>query len=53
MSTYTVNAYYSFAANSINFPAGILQAPLYDLEASSAETLGGIAYVIAQQRGPV
>ena len=49
MSTYTVNAYYSFAANSINFPAGILQAPLYDLEASSAENLGGIGYIIAHE----
>lgn len=47
--TYTVNAFYDATANSINFPAGILQAPLYDVEASYEENLGGIGYVIAHE----
>ena len=49
MSAYTVNAYYSPQNNSINFPAGILQAPLYDVEADHTENLGGIGYVIAHE----
>ncbi len=49
MSVYTVNAYYSPQNNSINFPAGILQAPLYDVEADHTENLGGIGYVIAHE----
>lgn len=49
MAVYEVNAYYNPMANSINFPAGILRAPLYDPEASHAENLGGIGYVIAHE----
>lgn len=49
MSVYTVNAYYSPQNNSINFPAGILQSPLYDVEADRTENLGGIGYVIAHE----
>lgn len=49
MSPYTVNAYYSPTANSINFPAGILQAPFYDVNADPTENLGGIGYVIAHE----
>lgn len=49
MSAYTVNAYYSPQDNSINFPAGILQSPLYDVEADRTENLGGIGYVIAHE----
>ena len=49
MSAYTVNAYYSPQNNSINFPAGILQAPLYDVDADRTENLGGIGYVIAHE----
>lgn len=49
MAAYEVNAYYNPMANSINFPAGILRAPLYDPNASHAENLGGIGYVIAHE----
>ncbi len=49
MTPYEVNAYYMPQANSINFPAGILQAPLYDLSADYTENLGGIGYTIAHE----
>ncbi len=49
MPAYMVNAYYDPLSNSINFPAGILQAPLYDVDAPSAQNLGGIGYVIAHE----
>lgn len=49
MPPYTVNAYYDATANSINFPAGILQAPLYDVDADPTENLGGIGYIIAHE----
>ena len=49
MTTYTVNAGYMFSANSITFPAGILQAPFYDLDDSYEENLGKIGYVIAHE----
>lgn len=49
MSAYTVNAYYDPTSNSINFPAGILQAPLYDVSADSTENLGGIGSIIAHE----
>ena len=49
MSAYTVNAYYDATSNSINFPAGILQAPLYDVDADYTENLGGIGYIIAHE----
>ena len=46
---YTVDAYYSPLANEIIFPAGILQAPFYDIEASREENLGGIGFIIAHE----
>ncbi len=46
---YTVNACYSQSSNSIEFPAAILQAPFYDVNASREENLGGIGYVIAHE----
>ncbi len=49
MTPYTVNAYYDPNANSINFPAAILQAPFYDVDAPDARNLGGIGYVIAHE----
>jgi len=49
MTPYTVNAYYDPNANSINFPAAILQAPFYDENASYEKNLGGIGYVIAHE----
>ena len=49
MSAYTVNAYYNASANEIVFPAGILQAPFYDYNASRESNLGGIGTVIAHE----
>lgn len=49
MSAYTVNACYMATNNEIVFPAGILQSPMYDVNASREENLGGIGYVIAHE----
>ncbi|MGC4430995.1 M13 family metallopeptidase, partial [Streptococcus suis] len=49
MPSHTVNAYYSPTNNEIVFPAGILQAPLYDPKASPEENLGGIGAVIGHE----
>lgn len=46
---YTVNAWYDSKCNDITFPAAILQAPLYDVNASREENLGGIGFVIAHE----
>ena len=45
----TVNAFYYPQDNSINFPAGILQAPFYALEQSQSANLGGIGIVIGHE----
>ncbi len=44
-----VNAYYNAQSNEIVFPAGILQAPFYDINASREQNLGGIGAVIAHE----
>ncbi len=49
MSVYTVNACYVPSNNEILFPAGILRAPLYDVNASHEKNLGGIGYIIAHE----
>ena len=49
MPAHMVNAYYSPGSNEIVFPAGILQAPLYDPKASPEENLGGIGAVIGHE----
>lgn len=46
---YLVNAFNDLAQNSIWFPAGILQAPFYDVEASREQNLGAIGAVIAHE----
>ena len=43
MSPPTVNAYYNPSMNDISFPAGILQPPLYDNNATDAENCGHMA----------
>lgn len=49
MSVCTVNACYDPTDNSITFPAAILQAPFYDVNASYEQNLGRIGYVIAHE----
>lgn len=49
MQAFTVNACYDPTNNDITFPAGILQAPMYDVHASYEQNLGGIGYVIAHE----
>ena len=44
-----INAYYNPLNNEIVFPAGILQVPFYDPEASDAENYGGIGVVIGHE----
>jgi len=45
MSPPTVNAYYDPSMNDINFPAGILQPPMYDPKASDASNYGHIGAI--------
>lgn len=49
MTPQTINAYYNPVNNEIVFPAGILQAPFFDPEASDAENYGGIGVVIGHE----
>lgn len=44
-----INAYYNPLFNEIVFPAGILQAPFFDPNASDAENYGGIGVVIGHE----
>jgi len=45
----TVNAFYNPLANSITFPAAILQAPFYSPDQPDSRNLGGIGAVIAHE----
>lgn len=49
LATFTVNAVYGMYDNAMTFPAGILQAPLYDPNASREENLGAIGAVIGHE----
>ncbi|HUB79066.1 MAG TPA: M13 family metallopeptidase [Bryobacteraceae bacterium] len=49
MTTPTVNAFYSPQNNSINFPAGILQAPFFDPRRDIALNYGGAGAVIGHE----
>ncbi|MDO5044141.1 MAG: M13-type metalloendopeptidase [Coriobacteriia bacterium] len=49
MSPDTVNAYYNPQLNHIVFPAGILQAPFYDIEQDPSANFGGIGAVMAHE----
>ena len=49
MTPPTVNAYYSPLQNNINFPAGILQPPFFDMKLDDAVNFGGIGAVIGHE----
>ncbi|HEU0122072.1 MAG TPA: M13 family metallopeptidase [Bryobacteraceae bacterium] len=51
MTPPTVNAYYSPPKNEIAFPAGILQQPLFDMDADDAANYGAIGSVIGHEMG--
>jgi predicted metalloendopeptidase len=51
MTPPTVNAYYNPPMNEIAFPAGILQSPLFDMEADDAANYGAIGAVIGHEMG--
>lgn len=49
MAPQTVNACYNPTSNDITIPAGILQAPFYDVKAPREQNLGGIGSIIAHE----
>jgi len=49
MSPATVNAYYNPSMNDINFPAAILQPPLYDPHSTDAENYGHIGGIVGHE----
>jgi putative endopeptidase len=51
MTPQTINAYYNAQFNEIVFPAAILQAPFFDVNADPAVNYGGIGAVIGHEMG--
>jgi len=49
MTPPTVNAYYSAQMNDINFPAGVLQPPLYDAKIDDAPNYGNTGGTIGHE----
>jgi endothelin-converting enzyme/putative endopeptidase len=49
ISPATVDAYYNPSMNDINFPAGILQSPLYDPNATDATNYGHIGAIVGHE----
>jgi endothelin-converting enzyme/putative endopeptidase len=49
MTPQTVNAYYSGQMNDINFPAGVLQPPLYDAKLDAAPSYGNTGGTIGHE----
>ncbi len=49
ISPATVDAYYNPSMNDINFPAGILQSPLYDSHASDASNYGHVGGIVGHE----
>ena len=51
MTPPTVNAYYSPSMNEIALPAGILQPPMFDMDADDAANYGAIGSMIGHEMG--
>lgn len=51
MTPQTVNAYFNPTMNEIVFPAAILQAPFFNMQADDAVNYGGIGAVIGHEMG--
>jgi predicted metalloendopeptidase len=45
----TVDAFYNPSMNDINFPAGILQSPLYDPHSTDAENYGHVGAIVGHE----
>jgi putative endopeptidase len=49
MTPPTVDAYYNPSMNDINFPAGIMQAPFFDPNATDAENYGHVGAIVGHE----
>ena len=49
MTPQTVNAYYDWSRNDMNFPAGILQPPLFDLSIDAAPSWGNTGMTVGHE----
>ncbi len=49
MTPPTVNAYYDAQMNDVNFPAGVLQPPLYDAKMDAAPNYGNTGSTIGHE----
>ncbi len=49
MTPQTINAYYDASMNRLNIPAGILQTPFFDPNASAAINYGAIGFVVGHE----
>jgi len=49
MTPQTVNAYYDWLRNDMNFPAGILQPPLFDLSIDAAPSWGNTGMTVGHE----
>jgi predicted metalloendopeptidase len=49
ITTPTVNAFYMWSENSINFPAGVLQPPFFDPNIDDAVNFGAIGWLIGHE----
>ena len=49
MTAATVDAYYNPSMNDINFPAGILQSPLYNPQSTDAQNYGHIGGIVGHE----
>lgn len=49
MTPATVDAYYNPSMNDINFPAGILQSPLYDVKGTDGENYAHVGAIVGHE----
>ena len=49
MTPQTVNAYYDWLRNEMNFPAGVLQPPLFDISIDAAPSWGNTGATVAHE----
>ncbi|MFI4919308.1 MAG: M13 family metallopeptidase [Legionellales bacterium] len=49
MTPQTINAYYDPSMNNLNIPAGILQAPFFDVNAPDSVNYGSIGFIMGHE----